>query len=329
MSVQLQAPPTMKAIVQHKYGKPEELELKEVATPAVEDDGVLVRVRAASVNALDWHFVKGPLFARPFIGWRRPSRLIPGVDVAGVVEAVGAKVTEFKPGDQVLGHRSGAFAEYVAGKERHFVLKPASLTFEQAAAVPVAGLTALQAIRDWGRVQAGQMVLINGSSGGVGTFTVQVAKAFGADVTAVCSTRSVDLVRSIGADHVIDRTREDFARSGQRYDVIIVVAADRSLADYRRVLAPNGTVVLAGAPDGLLPLLIGLLQSRMTSQKGTQRVVSFMAKGTKDDLLALKDLIDAGKLTPVVDRTYPLSQTAQAIRYLGERRAQGKVIITM
>jgi NADPH:quinone reductase-like Zn-dependent oxidoreductase len=297
----------------------------------VGDDGVLVRVRAASVNALDWHWVRGlPYFMRLMAGLRKPKRSVPGVDLAGHVEAVGRSVTQFKPGDEVIGNRNGAFAEYVRGRERNFVPKPARITFEQAAAVPAAGLTALEALRDAGRMRSGQRVLINGASGGVGTFAVQIAKAFGADVTAVCSTRSVDMVRSLGADRVIDRTKEDFTRGAQRYDLMLDVAADRSLSDCRRVLARNGTVVLVGAPDGRwLAPLTRLLKALVLSRFVSQRLVPFLTKGSKDDLVVLKELIEAGKVTPVIDRTYPLRETAQAIRYVEERHAQGKIVITV
>lgn len=322
----------MKAIVQHKYGSPDELELKDVDKPVVDDDSVLVRVRAASVNALDWHFVRGqPYFARLMMGGlRKPKRSIPGVDLAGHVEAVGTRVTQFKPGDEVIGNRDGAFAEYVRGRERNFVLKPERITFEEAAAVPCAALTALEALRDAGRLRTGQKVLINGASGGVGTFAVQIAKALGANVTAVCSTRSVEMVRSLGADHVVDRTREDFTRSGQRYDLMLDIAADRSLSDCMRVLTPNGSLVFVGAPDGRwIAPLTRLLKALILLPFVRQRLVPFLTKGGKDNLIVLKELIDAGKITPVIDRTYPLSKAAQAIRYVEERHAQGKVVITV
>jgi NADPH:quinone reductase-like Zn-dependent oxidoreductase len=263
-------------------------------------------------------------------GLRKPKRGVPGVDLAGHVEAVGRTVTQFKPGDEVIGNRNGAFAEYVRGRERNFVLKPASVTFEQAAAVPAAGLTALEALRDAGRIRSGHKVLINGASGGVGTFAVQVAKAFGADVTAVCSTRGVDMVRSIGADRVVDRTREDFTRGAQRYDLMIDIAGDRSISDCRRVLARNGALVFVGAPTGRwLAPLPRLLKALVLSRFVSQRLVPFLTRGGKDNLVVLKELIEAGKVTPVIDRTYPLSETAQAIRYVEERHAQGKVVITV
>jgi 2-desacetyl-2-hydroxyethyl bacteriochlorophyllide A dehydrogenase len=332
MSTQLQVPPTMRAVVFHRYGPPEQLELKEIETPAVGDNGVLVRVRAAGINALDWRLMRGsPCVGRLMgMGFRRTTRSIPGVDVAGHVAAVGKNVMDFKPGDEVMGNRGGACAEYVVGTERNFVLKPARLTFEQAAAVPVAGLTALQGLRDVGRLRPGQKVLINGASGGVGTFAVQIAKALGADVTAVCNTRSVNMVRSIGADRVVDRTKVDFTRSGERYDLIYDVAGDRSLFACRRALGPDGTLVLAGGSyEPLLGPITRMLQALVLRRFVSQRMVPFMSRTRKDDLVVLKELIDAGKLTPVIDRTYPLSETAQAIRYLEERRAQGKVVITI
>lgn len=332
MSTQLSSRPTMKAIVQDGYGPPEKLELRDIPKPEIEDDGVLVRVRAASVNALDWHSLRlPPLFRLMFrTGLRRPKRPIPGMDVAGRVEAVGASVTRFKAGDEVIGHRAGSFAEYVRGKEHHFVHKPARVTFEQAAAVPVAGLTALQGLRDHGQVRPGQHVLINGAGGGVGTFSVQIAKALGAEVTAVTGTRTLELVRSLGADRVIDRAREDFTRSGQRYDVIFDVSADRSFSDYRRALTVGGTLVMAGAPyGGFSKILVRMLRRRMLSGSAKpQKLVSFIAKHSNDDLRVLTELIETGKLRPVVDRTYPLKDAAAAIRHLAERRAQGKVVIT-
>ncbi|MDQ5853764.1 MAG: NAD(P)-dependent alcohol dehydrogenase [Chloroflexota bacterium] len=321
----------MKAIVRHKYGSPDNLELKEIARAVVDDDRVLVRVRAASANPYDWHVLRGlPYIVRMQEGLRKPRTQVLGVDVAGHVEAVGKHVTEFQPGDAVFGHRGGAFAEYVCGREHNFVLKPANLTFEQAAAVPVAGFTALQGLRDKGRLQPGQRVLINGASGGVGTFAVQIAKALGAEVTGVCSTRNVDLVRSIGADQVIDYTREDFTRCGQRYDLILDVAGNRSLSAYRRVLASNGTLVLVGAPEGRwLGPLARLLKARMLSRFVSQRMLWFLAQHSKADLVMLKELIEAGNVTPVVDRIYPLRETPEAIRYLEAGHARGKVIITV
>jgi NADPH:quinone reductase-like Zn-dependent oxidoreductase len=323
---------TMKAVVFHRYGPPEQLELKDVEKPAVDDDGVLVRVRAASVNALDWRIMRGQPYVGRLMGMglRKPVRSIPGVDSAGTVEAVGKNVTEFKPGDEVIGHRIDSCAEYVLGKERHFVKKPARLTFEEAAAIPVAGMTALEALRDAGQIKSGQKVLINGAAGGVGTFAVQVAKALGAEVTAVCSTRNVEMVRSLGADRVVDYTKEDFARSGQRYDLILMVNGDRSIGDCRRVLAHDGTlVVVGGSGSRLLGPISLFLQVLVLRRFVSQKLVPFMAKGSKDSLVAVMELIEAGKVTPVVDRTYPLSETAAAIEYLESHHARAKIVITV
>jgi NADPH:quinone reductase-like Zn-dependent oxidoreductase len=321
----------VKAIVGKEYGSPAGLELQEVDKPLLDDDGVLVRVRAASVNPLDWHVMRGlPYLVRLTEGLRKPKRTIPGVDVAGHVEAVGRNVTQFQAGDEVFGHRGGAFAEYVRGAEKNFVPKPAGLTFEQAAAVPVAGCTALQALRDKGQLQPGQRVLINGAAGGVGTFAVQIAKALGADVTGVCSTTNVDLVRSIGADQVIDYTEEDFTRSGQRYDLILDAVGNRSLSDCRRVLGSSGTLVLVGAAEGnwVAPVVLPL-KALVLSRFVRQRLLALLATIDKKDIVVLKELIEAGELTPVIDRTYPLSETPEAIRYLEAGHARGKVVITV
>jgi NADPH:quinone reductase-like Zn-dependent oxidoreductase len=321
----------MQAIVGTEYGSPDGLELREVDTPAVGDDQVLVRVRAASINPADWHFMRGlPYPVRLGSGLRRPKRTVPGADVAGVVEAVGKDVTEFQPGDEVFGYRGGSLAEFVCGGERNFLRKPAGLTYEQAAAVPLAGFTALQALRDRGRIEPGQRVLINGAAGGVGTFAVQIAKELGADVTGVCSTGNLDMVRSIGADQVVDYTVEDFTRSGQRYDLIVDAVGNRSLSDLRRALTPAGTLVLAGGGNGrwLGPLLLPL-KAVVVSRFVRQRLLPFLAKYTKDDLRVLKDLVEAGKVTPVIDRTYPLSEAPEAIRYLEAGHARGKVVVTV
>jgi NADPH:quinone reductase-like Zn-dependent oxidoreductase len=325
----------MHAIVCTQYGPPETLTLQEVDTPAIGPDGVLVRVRAASVNPADYHTISGGLVVRLVAGLRRPKQPIPGTDVAGVVEAVGQDVTTFRPGDAVFGGRRGALAEYVSALERHFVPKPATVSFEQAAAVAVAGVTALQGLRDKGRLQPGQSVLINGAAGGVGTFAVQIATALGGHVTGVCSTRNVDLVRSLGAERVVDYTQEDFARSGHRYDLVLDLVANRSLADLRRVVKARGTLVLSGGGharghggSGLRPLLLaarGLLLARFVSQD----IAWFIANINTADLATLKELMEAGKLTPVIDRTYPLSQTAAALRYLQAGHACGKVVITV
>jgi NADPH:quinone reductase-like Zn-dependent oxidoreductase len=326
--------PTMKAIVREKYGSPDVLALKDIPKPSLDDDSVLIRIRAASINAYDWHMMRGsPLLARMSEGLRRPKTIAMGVDLAGEIEAVGKNVTAFRPGDAVFGARAGALAEYVRGGPTSALApKPAGLTFEQAAAVNMAGTTALQGLRDRGQLKPGQRVLVNGATGGVGTFAVQIAKALGAHVTAVCRTQNVELVRSLGADEVIDYTREDFTRSGKLYDLIFDVAASRSLRDTRRVLAPNGILVLVGVKGGrrmapiLARLLTAVVWTRLASKK---KMLPFLAHNSKEDLIVLKDLIEAGKVRPVIDRTYSLSETADAMRYLEEGHARGKVVITV
>jgi NADPH:quinone reductase-like Zn-dependent oxidoreductase len=322
----------MKAIVGRRYGSPDVLQLEDIDRPVIGDDGVLLRVRAASVNPYDWHVMRGiPYFVRLLgFGLRRPKNIVPGNDVAGIVEAVGKDVTHVQPGDEVFGARTGSCAEYVAGRERNFVPKPANLTFEQAAAIPMAGCTAIQALRDRGQLQPGQTVLINGAAGGVGTFAVQIARALGAQVTGVCSTRNIELVRSLGADQVIDYTREDFSRSGQRYDLILDLIGNRSLRDLRRPLTPRGTLVTIGG--GRSKLISGLalsLKATLVSRFVDQTMGFFLARISNADLLALTELIEAGKVTPVIDRTYPLRETAEAIRYLETGHARGKVVITV
>jgi NADPH:quinone reductase-like Zn-dependent oxidoreductase len=333
MAAKASAQTTMKAIVREKYGSPDVLELKDVPKPVVDDDSALVRVRAASINAYDWHMLRGsPSLVRLVAGLRKPKSSSMGVDVAGEVEAVGKNVTRFRAGDEVFGSRHGSLAEYVHCTEKSFLVpKPAGLTFEQAAAVPLAATTALQGLRDKGQIKPGQRVLINGASGGVGTFAVQIAKAFGAHVTAVCSTRNVDQARSLGADEVIDYTKEDFTRSGRRYDLILDVAASGSLSSRRRVLEPNGTLVGVGAADGgrMTSIVAGLLEAAVRSRFGNQKMPFFIAKNSKEDLIVLKELIEAGKIRPVIDRTYPFSETRDAMRYLEEGHARGKVVITM
>jgi NADPH:quinone reductase-like Zn-dependent oxidoreductase len=321
----------MKAIVGTEYGSPDGLKLQEIDKPAADDDRVLVRVRAASLNPLDWHFMRGtPYFLRLTAGLRRPKRTIPGVDVAGHVEAIGGNVTHLRPGDEVFGSGPGACAEYVCGRERNLVPKPPGLTFEQAAAVPIAGITALQALRDKGRLQPGQRVLVNGAAGGVGTFAVQLAKAFGGDVTGVCSTRNADMVRSIGADRIVDYTVEDFTRGGQPYDLIVDNIGNHSLSDLRRVLTPKGTLVLIGGEGGrLLGPLATLIRASVVSRFGSQKLIPLLATINKEDLIVLNGLMEAGKVTPVIDRTYPLTETAEAIRYLEAGHARGKVVITV
>jgi NADPH:quinone reductase-like Zn-dependent oxidoreductase len=322
----------MKAIVYHKYGSPDVLELREIPRPAVTDDEVLVRLHASSVNPAEWYAMTGLYIARPGFGLLKPKDTRLGVDFAGVVEAVGRNVKRFRPGDEVFGGRNGAFAEYVSVREdRAVVLKPANVTFEQAAAVPTAAITALQGLRDQGQIQPGQQVLINGASGGVGTFAVQIAKAFGAQVTAVCSTRNVAIVRSLGADHVIDYTQEDFTRSQRRYDLLLDIAGSRSWSEYKRVLNPKAIFVIAGGPktNRWIGPLSHMLKVRLASLRASQKVLFFIAKFNQEDFTVLQELLQAGKVTPVIDRTYPLSQTAEAMRYLGAGHAQGKVVITM
>ncbi len=326
----------MKAIVYYKYGLPDVLELKEIDKPVVKDNEVLVRVRAASANPYDWHFMRGrPYIRRMRFGLLKPKVNGLGADLAGQVEAVGKNVTQFQPGDEVFGWLfgwcNGAFAEYVSVSEDSVVLKPANLTFEQAAAVPMAAFTALQGLRDQGRIQRGQKVLINGASGGVGTFAVQIAKSFGAEVTGVCSTRNVDMVRSIGADQVIDYTREDFTRGEQRYDLMLDNVGNRSLSECRRVLNPKGVYLASfGAPDRRwLGHMTESLKAVVLSPFVSQKMVPLTVKRNKEVLLVLKELLEAGKLTPVIDRTYPLSDVPEAIRYLEEGHAQGKVVITV
>jgi NADPH:quinone reductase-like Zn-dependent oxidoreductase len=321
----------MKAIVYRTYGSPDVLRLEEVAKPVPKDGDVLVRVHAASVNPLDWHLLRGkPYIVRPTSGWRKPKRNIPGVDVAGVVEAVGRDVTLVKPGDEVFGEKTRACAEYVCGPEKLFVHRPANVTLEQAAAIPVGGVTALQALREKGNVQAGDKVLINGASGGVGTFAVQLAKHFGANVTGVTSTPNVELIRSIGADRVIDYRREDFTRSGEKYDLIIDNAGSRSLTAMRRALAPNGTAILVGASKGnWIGPIARMLVGGQLSRFGDRTFRSMLTDIEREDLIFLKELVEAGTITPVIDRRYPLSETADAIRYLETMRARGKVIITV
>jgi NADPH:quinone reductase-like Zn-dependent oxidoreductase len=321
---------TMKAIVHDRYG-PDALELRQVDKPVIEDDQVLVRVHASSVNPAEWYRVHGPFFVRVSGGLRKPKSPAIGADLAGRVEVVGRDVKDFQPGDEVFGTSGGSWAEYAPAREPRLVPKPANVSFEEAAAVPVAGLTALQALRDHGRIQPGQRVLINGASGGVGTFAVQLAKSFGAEVTAVCSTRNVDTVGSLGADRVCDYTQEDFTRSGERYDLMLDIAGSRSFSEFRRVLTPEATIVMVGAPmsnKGLGPLK-HLIGTRVTSIGRSQKVINFVAKIGKEDLAFMSELLEAGTVKPVIDRRYELSQVRDALRYLGERHARGKVVLTV
>jgi NADPH:quinone reductase-like Zn-dependent oxidoreductase len=321
----------MKAIVQDRFGGPEVLELREIDEPHLGAGEVLVRVRAASVNPADWYAMTGaPWVARPQMGLRKPRTGRLGLDLAGVVASVGGAVTGLKPGEEVFGASTGTLAEYAAVPEDALVRKPANLTFEQAAAVPVAALTALQGLRDKGRIRPGQQVLVNGASGGVGTFAVQIAKALGAEVTGVCSTRNVDLAGSLGADQVIDYTREDFTRTDRRYDLLLDVAGSRPWSACRRVLNPRATLVLVGAPKGnpLLGPLGHIVRVRLAALRASQKVTFFISKVDNQDLVALRELLEAGTVTPVVACSYPLSRAADAFRHLGEGHAQGKLVIT-
>ena len=325
----------MKAIVYSDYGL-SNLKLENIEKPVPNDDQILVKVRAASINPYDWHFVEGtPYIMRMMgVGLRKPKDIQLGVDFAGTVEAVGKNVTQFKPGDEVFGGRGGAFAEYVCRRaEGAVALKPANLTFEQAASVNIAGITALQALRDKGKVQPGQKVLINGASGGVGTFAVQIAKTFGADVTGVCSTRNVDLVRSLGADHVIDYTKEDFAKGTERYDVILDNVPNHSLSECRRILTPNGKYVMIGGGGPNDSRWVGpfgrVIKTMVLSPFTSQKMGMMMADANGKDLTILADMMQSGKLKPVIDRTYKLSEVPAAIAYLEEGHARGKVVITV
>ncbi len=317
----------MKAITYTRYGSPDVLELTEVEKPAPKDDEALVKVHAASANPADWHFMRAePFLARLANGLLKPKNTKLGADVAGRVEAIGGNVTRLQAGDDVFGEMSlnelGAFAEYVCVPEELLALKPARMTFEQAAAVPLAAFTALQGLRDKGRIQPGQRVLINGASGGVGTFAVQIAKSFGTEVTGVCSTRNLDMVRSIGADHVIDYTRADFTQTDQGYDLIFDAVGNRSVSDYKRALSANGICSVAGFTSLSRLFQIMLLGGKKVGMMKT-------AKANKEDLVFIKELLEAGKVVPVIDRRYPLSEVAEAIRYLEEGHARGKVVITV
>src|SRR6266481_3411185 len=325
----------MKAIVYSDYGL-SNLKLENIEKPVPNDDQILVKVRAASINPYDWHFVEGtPYIMRMMgVGLRKPKDIQLGVDFAGTVEAVGKNVTQFKPGDEVFGGRGGAFAEYVCRRaEGAVALKPANLTFEQAASVNIAGITALQALRDKGKIQPGQKVLINGASGGVGTFAVQIAKSFGADVTGVCSTRNLDMVRSLGADHVIDYTKEDFAKGSERYDVILDNVPNHSLSECRRILTPNGKYVMIGGGGPNDSRWVGpfgrVIKTMVLSPFTSQKMGMMMADANGKDLTILADMMQSGKLKPVIDRTYKLSEVPAAIAYLEEGHARGKVVITV
>jgi len=323
----------MKAVVYRAYGSADVLKLEEVPKPTPGEHEVLIRVRAASLNPLDWHLMRGaPWFLRLFTGLRKPRRTRLGVDVAGEVEAAGAAVTDLKPGDRVFGAVDGAFAEYVCAPASAVAIVPMNVTFEQAAAVPIAGLTALQALRDKGMVLSGQKVLINGASGGVGTFAVQIARWMGAKVTGICGTRNVDMVRRIGAERVVDYTREDFTAGGERYDVIFDLVGNRPLADFRRVLNPKGVFIACGGGGPETPasrLLAGMIQQLVVGWFTSQKLVGILAKKSREDLSALSELMESGKITPVIDQRFSLSQVTEAIRYLEAGHARGKVVISL
>jgi NADPH:quinone reductase-like Zn-dependent oxidoreductase len=319
----------MKAIMYEKYGSPDVLRLKDVERPTPEDDEVLVKIHAASVNAYDWHFLTADIFLIRFMGGGllkpKDSRL--GTDVAGRIETVGRDIRQFQPGDEVFGMVKGGFAEYACAPESSLALKPINTPFDQAAAIPMAAITALQGLRDEGQIQAGQKVLINGASGGVGTFAVQIAKSFSAEVTAVCSTRNLDQARSIGADHVIDYTKEDFTKKEQQYDLVFAANGYHSLRAYKRTLTPQGIYVMAGGT--MVQIFQSMLLGSIMSEAGGRKMRSVNAKRSQSDLVFIKELYEAGRVTSVIDRRYPLSDAAEALRYLGEGHARGKIVITM
>ncbi|HEV3218163.1 MAG TPA: NAD(P)-dependent alcohol dehydrogenase [Candidatus Acidoferrales bacterium] len=318
----------MRAIVYSNYGSPDVLRCEEIDKPAPKDNEVLIKVLAASLNPADLHFMRGtPFLLRLAAGLRKPKNTRLGLDLAGQVEAVGRNVTQFKSGDEVFGACRGALAEYVCAAEDKLALKPANISFEDAAAVPVAALTALQGLRDKGRIRPGQKVLVDGASGGVGTFAIQIAKSFGADVTAACSTGKMDTAQSLGADHVIDYTREDFTKSGQRYDTIFAANAYHSIFDYRRALSPKGIVVMAGG--GMAQVFQIMSLGPLLSLFGGWKFYLFIAKMNRKDLDSLRDLLATGKVTPLIDNRYPLSEVAEAVRYLEEGHARGKIAITV
>lgn len=325
----------MKAVVQDRYGPADVLEFRDIDRPVPAGREVLVRVHAASVNAYDWHFMRGdPLIGRAMMGLRRPKARVRGRDFAGTVEAVGAGVTGVAPGDEVYGEADGAFAEYVCARDGEVGPKPANLTFEQAAAIPLAGNTALIGLRDVARVQPGQTVLVNGASGGVGTFAVQLGKAYGAEVTAVCSTRNVDLVRSLGADRVVDYTQEDFTLGGKQYDVVLDLVGNRSLGEFRRVLTPTGTLILSGGgvyEGGSVvgPMALFLKRRLAAPFARPQQLLEISARQSRANLAALRELAESGRIAPVVERTYPLSEAAEALRYVEVEHARAKIVVTV
>jgi NADPH:quinone reductase-like Zn-dependent oxidoreductase len=322
----------MKAIVTTQYGSPDVLQLKEIEKPTPKDDEVLIKVLATSVNAADWHLLRGdPFLVRLMYGLFTPKTTILGADIAGRVEAVGQNVTRFKVGDEIFGDNAsggfGGFAEYVCARADSFELKPSALSFEQAAAVPMAAVTALQGLRNSGQIQAGQKVLIHGASGGVGTFAVQIAKSFGAEVTAVCSSNKMDLMRSLGADHVIDYTKEDFTKNGQQYDLIFAANGNRSIFDYKRALSPKGIYVMAGG--SMTQMMQSLLLGPWISMTGAQKMLGLQAKPNHKDLAFVNKLLETGKVVPVMDRSYPLDEVPDALRYVEQGHAKGKVVINV
>ena len=319
----------MKAIVYTEYGSPDVLQFKDVEKPTPKDDEVLIKVHAASVNAYDWHFLTADIFLIRLMGGGllKPKNTRLGADIAGRVETVGRNVKQFRPGDEVFGMVKGGFAEYACAPESALVLKPVNTSFDEAAAIPMAAITALQGLRDEGQIQAGQKVLINGASGGVGTFAVQVAKSFGAEVTAVCSPRNLDQARSIGADHVTDYTKEDFTKNGEQYDLVFAANGYHSLSAYKRALTPKGIYIMAGG--SMAQIFQSMLMGSMMSETGGRKMAGVSAKRNQKDLAFLKELVEAGKVVPVIDRRYPLSEAAGALRYLGAGHAKGKVVITV
>ena len=319
----------MKAIVYTKYGSPDVLHLKEVEKPTPKDDEVLIKIHAASVNAYDWHFLTADIFLIRLMGGGllKPKNTRLGADIAGRIETVGRNIEQFQPGDEVFGMVKGGFAEYACAPESALVLKPVNTLFDEAAAIPMAAITALQGLRDEGQIQAGQKVLINGASGGVGTFAVQIAKSFGAEVTAVCSTRNLDQARSIGADHVIDYTKEDFTKNGQQYDLVFAANGYHTLSAYKRALTPKGIYIMAGG--SMAQIFQSMLLGSMMSETGGKTMGGVSAKASQKDLVILKELVEAGKVVPIIDRRYTLSEAAEALRYIGEGHARAKIVITV
>lgn len=319
----------MKAIVYERYGSPDVIQLKDIEKPTLKDDEVLIKIHAASVNAYDWHFLTADIFLIRFMGGGllKPKNTRLGADMAGRIEAVGNNVKLFQPGDEVFGMVKGSFAEYACASENALALKPVHTSFNEAAAIPMAAITALQGMRDEGQIRAGQKVLINGASGGVGTFAVQIAKSFGAEVTAVCSTRNLEQARSIGADHVIDYTKEDFTKNGQLYDLVFAANGYHSLSAYKRALTPKGIYIMAGG--SMAQIFQSMLMGSMMSETGGRKMSGVSAKRNQNDLVFIKELFETGKVKSIIDKQYPLSEAAEALRYLGAGHARGKVVISV